>query len=329
MFKHWWSKNWNTLPEHLCLSTVFVGLVLLNLSGFFLFCFVLFFVFVEGYNDRCLSFCSFYFGHCDCCLSFFELRIVIVVCPSSSYGLWLLSVLLRVADRDCCLSSFKLRIVIVVCPPSSCGLWMLSVLLRVTDCDCCQSFFEMRIVIVVCPTSSCGLWLLSVLLRVADCDCCLSFFELRIVIVVCPSSSCGLWLSSVLRVADCDYLLVSSRFSSDLHRRTKKFISKVHQILDRYKAWIVYLLPRVTSADFDYPVYALWFTYSQWLLIYFAFDFERTWLKLLQKWIVRTKLDIYVFVIKQALLPRTRDTVIKFIHMLYFLYFKFYISVSL
>ena len=224
MFKHWWSKNWNTLPEHLCLSTVFVGLVLLNLSGFFLFCFVLFFVFVEGYNDRCLSFCSFYFGHCDCCLSFFELRIVIVVCPSSSYGLWLLS---------------------------------------------------------------------------------------------------------VLRVADCDYLLVSSRFSSDLHRRTKKFISKVHQILDRYKAWIVYLLPRVTSADFDYPVYALWFTYSQWLLIYFAFDFERIWLKLLQKWIVRNKLDIYVFVIKQALLPRTRDTVIKFIHMLYFLYFKFYISVSL
>jgi hypothetical protein len=111
MFKHWWSKNWNTLPEHLCLSTVFVGLVLLNLSGFFLFCFVLFFVFVEGYNDRCLSFCSFYFGHCDCCLSFFELRIVIVVCPSSSYGLWLLSVLLRVTDCDCCLS-FELRIVI-------------------------------------------------------------------------------------------------------------------------------------------------------------------------------------------------------------------------
>ena len=131
MFKHWWSRNWNTLPEHLCLSTVFVGLVLLNLSGggggwVVLF----FFLFFECYNDRCLSFCSFYFGHC------------VVVCPSSSCGLWLLSVLLQVADCDCCLSFFELRIVIVVCPPSSCGLWLLSVLLRVADCDCCLSSFK-------------------------------------------------------------------------------------------------------------------------------------------------------------------------------------------
>jgi len=41
---------------------------------------------------------------------------------------------------------------------------------------------------------------------------------------------------------------------------------------------------------------------------------------------VRTKLDIYVFVIKQALLPRTRDNGVLFIHMLYVLYFKFYLS---
>ena len=115
----------NTIPEHLCLSTVFVGLVLLNLSGF-LFCFV--------------------------CFVFLWSVITIVVCH------------------------FVLFILAIV--------------------------------------------LLSVFLRVANCDC----------------------------------LLVSSSFSSDLHRRTRKLISKVHQILDRYKAWIVYLLRRVISADFDYPV---------------------------------------------------------------------------
>jgi hypothetical protein len=156
-----------------------------------------------------------------CCLSFFDLRILIapivsighcVVCPSSIYRFWLpiyyllaivLSVLLRFTDSDCpygiywslCCLSFDLRILIA--PIVSIG-------------HC-----------VVCPSSIYGFWLpllyllfivLSVLLRFTDSDCpygiywplcCLSFFDLRILIapmvsighcVVCPSSIYGFWL---------------------------------------------------------------------------------------------------------------------------------------
>jgi hypothetical protein len=95
-----------------------------------------------------------------CCLSFFDIRILItplvsfdhcVVCPSSIYGLWLplwyllaivLSVLLRYTNSDypfgifwpfCCLSFFDIRILItplvsfghcVVCPSSIYGFWL-------------------------------------------------------------------------------------------------------------------------------------------------------------------------------------------------------------
>jgi hypothetical protein len=155
-----------------------------------------------------------------CCLSFFDLRIMIiplvsfghcVVCPSLIYGLWLslwyplaivLSVLLWFTDYDypfsifwplCCLSFFDLRIMIiplvsfgycVVCPLIY-GLWfslwyllaiVLSVLLWFTDYDypfgifwplCCLSF-DLRIMIIplvsfghclVCPSLIYGLWL--------------------------------------------------------------------------------------------------------------------------------------------------------------------------
>jgi hypothetical protein len=54
-----------TLPEHLCSPLVFSG-VLVSRSLVLYVCFV----------DRCLSFCTFSFGHC-------------VVCSSSIYGFWL------------------------------------------------------------------------------------------------------------------------------------------------------------------------------------------------------------------------------------------------
>jgi hypothetical protein len=54
-----------TLPEHLSSRPVFSG-VRITRSLVLYVCFV----------DRCLSFCSFSFGHC-------------VVCPSSIYGSWL------------------------------------------------------------------------------------------------------------------------------------------------------------------------------------------------------------------------------------------------
>jgi hypothetical protein len=108
--------------------------------------------------DRCLSFCTFSFGHC-------------VVCSSSMYGFWLplwyllvivLYVPLRCTDSDypfgifwslCCLFLFDVRILItplvsfghcVVCSSSMYGFWLplwyllaivLSVLLRCTDSD--------------------------------------------------------------------------------------------------------------------------------------------------------------------------------------------------
>jgi hypothetical protein len=128
----------------------------------------------------CLSFCHFSFGHC-------------VVCPSSTYGLWL-----------------PLWCLLVI---------VLSVLPRLTACNylfgifwslCCLSFLDLRLVI-----TSGIFWSL----------CCLSFLDLRLVItslvsfghcIVCPSSTYGLWLplwyplvivSSVLpRLAACGYL---------------------------------------------------------------------------------------------------------------------------
>ena len=237
-----------------------------------------------------LTACDYLFGifWSLCCLSFLDLRLVVtslvsfghcvllghcVVCPSSTYGLWLplwyllvivLSVLPRLTACDylfgifwslCCLSFLDLRLVItslvsfghcVVCPSSTYGLWLplwyllvivLSVLPRLTACDylfgifwslCCLSFLDLRLVVtslvsfghcVVCPSSTYGLWLplwyllvivLSVLPRLTACDylfgifwslCCLSFLDLRLVItslvsfghcVVCPSSTYGL-----------------------------------------------------------------------------------------------------------------------------------------
>ena len=55
-----------TLPEHLSSPPVFSGVRVTRSSVLYV-CFV----------DRCLSFCTFSFGHC-------------VVCPSSIYRLWLL-----------------------------------------------------------------------------------------------------------------------------------------------------------------------------------------------------------------------------------------------
>jgi hypothetical protein len=134
-----------TLPEHLSSPPVFSG-VRVTWSLVLYVCFV----------DRCLSFCTFSFGHC-------------VVCSSLLYGLWLpfwyllaivLSVLLRYTDYDylfdifwplCCLFLFAIRIMItslvsfghcVVCSSSLYGFWLplclaivLSVLLRYTDSD--------------------------------------------------------------------------------------------------------------------------------------------------------------------------------------------------
>ena len=127
-----------------------------------------------------LTACNYLFGifWSLCCLSFLDLRLVItslvsfghcVVCPSSTYGLWLP----LVSFGHC-----------VVCPSSTYGLWlplwyllviMLSVLPRLTVCDYlfgifwslyCLSFLDVRFVItslvsfghcIVCPSSTYGL----------------------------------------------------------------------------------------------------------------------------------------------------------------------------
>jgi hypothetical protein len=81
------------LPEHLSSPPVFNG-VHVTRSLILFVCFV----------DRCLSLCTFSFGHC-------------VVCPSSIYGFWLplwyllaivLSVLPRYTDSDYPFGIFKL-----------------------------------------------------------------------------------------------------------------------------------------------------------------------------------------------------------------------------
>ena len=60
-------------------------------------------------------------------------------------------------------------------------------------------------------------------------------------------------------------------------------------------------IPRhwMVIVDFGYRVYALWFYCFQTLnsLTFQSFDFERTWWKLFQKHVVRTKFDIYVYII--------------------------------
>jgi hypothetical protein len=61
----------------------------------------------------------------------------------------------------------------------------------------------------------------------------------------------------------------------------------------------VSLTVKLTLVDLGYPVYALWFYCSQNFLNYLVFqpfDFERTWWRLYQARLVRTKLDIYFFI---------------------------------
>ena len=240
-----------------------------------------------------------------CCLSFFDLQILItslvsfghcVVWPSSIYRLWLplwyllaivLSDLLRFTDSDytfgifwplCCLSFFDLQILItslvsfghcVVWSSSIYRFWLhiwyllaivLSDLLRFTDSDysfgifwplCCLTVFDLHILItplvsfghcVIWPSSIYRLWLplwylldivLSDRLRFTDSDylfgifwplCCLFFFDILILItslvsfghyVVWPSSIYRFWLplwyllaivlSDLLRFTDSDY----------------------------------------------------------------------------------------------------------------------------
>ena len=154
-----------------------------------------------------------------CCLSFFDLQILITplvsfghcdVCRSSIYRLWLLlwcllaivlSDLLRFSDSDylfgifwplCCLTFFDLQILITP---------------LVSFCHC-----------VVCPSSIYRFWLLlwyllaivlSDLLRFTDSDysfgifwplCCLTFFHLQIRITPLVSfGHCVVWSSSIYR----------------------------------------------------------------------------------------------------------------------------------
>ena len=157
-----------------------------------------------------------------CCLSFFDLHLLIVslvscghciVCPSSIYTFWLplwyllaivLSVLPRFTASDCLFGIF----------------WSL----------CCLSFLDLQLLIaslvsfghcIVCPSSIYSFWLplwyllaivLSVLPRFTASDClfsilwplyCLSFFDLQLLIaslvsfghcIVCPSSIYTFWL---------------------------------------------------------------------------------------------------------------------------------------
>ena len=204
--------------------------------------------------------CSFGIFWPLCCLSFFDLQILItplvsfghcVVWPSSFYRFWLLlwyllaivlSDLLRFTDSDytfgvfwplCCLSFFDLQILIT--PLVSLAI-VLSDLLRFTDSDCsfgifwplcCVSFFDLQILItpllsfghcVVWPSSFYRFWLLlwyllaivlSDLLRFTDSDytfgvfwtlCCLSFFDLQILITPLVSfGHCVVFRSSIYR----------------------------------------------------------------------------------------------------------------------------------
>ena len=175
-----------------------------------------------------------------CCLSFFDLQILItplvsfghcVVWRSSIYRFWLLL---------CCLLAI-----------------VLSVLLRFTDSDylfgifwplCCLTFFDLQIMItslvsfgdcVVCSSLIYRLWLplwcllaivLSDCLRFTDSDslfgifwplCCLSFFDLQIQITPLVSfDHCVVWPSSIYRF----WLLLSDLLAivlSDLLRFTE------------------------------------------------------------------------------------------------------------
>ena len=310
-----------------------------------------------------LTACDYLFGifWSLCCLSFLDLRLVItslvsfghcVVCPSSTYGLWLplwyllvimLSVLPRLTACDylfgvfwslCCLSFLDLRLVItslvsfghcVVCPSSTYGLWLplwclliivLSVLPRLTACDylfgifwslCCLSFLDLRLVItslvsfghcVVCPSSTYGLWLplwyllvivLSVLPRLTACDylfgifwslCCLSFLDLRLVItslvsfghcVVCPSSTYGLWITSLVSFGHC-VVCPSSTYGLWLPLWYLLVI-------------VLSVLPRLTACDYLFGIF--------WSLCCLSFLDLRLWLPL---W--------YLLVIVLSVLPR-------------------------
>jgi len=58
------------------------------------------------------------------------------------------------------------------------------------------------------------------------------------------------------------------------------------------------LFPQV-YATLEYYCYPVWFTSYQRLFNYLAFqlfDYERTWWRLFQKRVMRTKFDIYIFV---------------------------------
>jgi len=74
-----------TLPEHLSSSPVFSGV---RVTRSLVLC--------VSFVDRCLSFCTFSFGHCVVCSSSFGHCVVCsssfgrcVVCSSSIYGFWL------------------------------------------------------------------------------------------------------------------------------------------------------------------------------------------------------------------------------------------------
>jgi hypothetical protein len=73
---HYWSRNY-LLFQGTCVHPRFiVRFVLLDLK-FYVSCFV----------ERCLSFCTFSFGHCVACLFFFDLRILITPLVSSNSSL--------------------------------------------------------------------------------------------------------------------------------------------------------------------------------------------------------------------------------------------------
>ena len=115
------------------------------------------FSFIYMLRDRCLSICTFSFGHC-------------VVCPSSIYGFWLPPWYLQTIGH-CSLSLFDVRILIPF------GIFTLSTVVL-------SDFFD--VCILVTPLESSTFWPLQYVLCYPDFDYAFGFFKL-LAIVVCPS----------------------------------------------------------------------------------------------------------------------------------------------
>jgi hypothetical protein len=144
----------------------------------------------------CVMFCRPLLVHLSvilwplCCLSFFDILLLITSLVSSIYGFWLPLWYLRYTASDYPFGVFDIRFLITSLVSSIYGFWLPLWYLRYTASDYLFGIFDIRLLITSLVSSIYGFWLPLWYLRYTASDYFFGIFDIRLLITSLVSSNC-------------------------------------------------------------------------------------------------------------------------------------------